>query len=264
MEKQILFREHKVNYKIEGSGPALVLLHGFLENIHIWDDFSNAISKLNKVITVDLPGFGKTDVFSDNHSMEFMADVVNAVLEYENIKYCLLAGHSMGGYVSLAFAEKYGNKLKGLVLFHSHASEDDEQGKINRDRTIEVVKKDHKNFIVNFIPLLFAPDNVDRYSKKIEELKEISLKTKKEAVVAALAGMRDRKDMKELLTKVDFPVLFIIGKQDSRIAIDTILPQIVLPKHSEALILEGVGHMGFIEARKETLRSLSHFGVKWF
>ena len=150
MEKQILYQGKTVNYKIEGSGPALVLLHGFLENIHIWDDFSSALSKLNKVISIDLPGFGKTDVFSEIHTMEFMADVVNAVLEEEKINYCLLAGHSMGGYVSWAFAEKYGEKLKGLVLFHSHAAGETDESRANRNRTIEIVKKDHVDFISNF------------------------------------------------------------------------------------------------------------------
>ena len=264
MEKQIKYQGHIVNYKTEGSGPALVLLHGFLENLHIWDDFSNALSKLNKVISIDLPGFGKTGVFGETHSMELMADVTNEVLEAENIKYCLLAGHSMGGYASLAFAEKYGEKLKGLVLFHSHALGDNEEGKQNRTRTIEIVKKDHKDFIANFIPLLFAEQNVGKFSDKINELKEMSFQTSKEGVIAALAGMRDRKDQQVLLTKVDFPVLFIIGKQDSRISMEALKPQLFLPKHAEALILDGVGHMGFIEARKETLRTLSHFGVKWF
>jgi len=264
MEKQLNFQGHSVNYRVEGSGPALVLLHGFLENISIWDDFSGALSKMNKVIAIDLPGFGKTDVFSKNHTMDFMADAVNAVLEEEKIKYCILAGHSMGGYVSLAFAKKYEHKLKGLVLFHSHAAADDRQGKINRDRTIDVVKRDHKDFIAGFIPLLFAEDNLEKFSDKIEELKSISQETSAEGVIAALAGMRDREDYTSLLKELDIPVLFIVGKQDSRIPIEKILPQTALPKHGESLILEGIGHMGFIEARKQTLRTIAHFGIKWF
>jgi len=264
MEKQLKVKNHTVNYSVLGSGPALVLLHGFLESMAIWDDFANALSKTNKVITIDLPGFGKTDIFSENHSMELMADTVEAVLENGNIKYCLLAGHSMGGYVRLAFANKYAHRLKGLVLFHSHAAADDEQGRINRDRTIEIVKKNRKDFIAGFIPLLFAEQNIEKFAEKIEELKSISLKTSAEGVTAALAGMRDRDDHTALLKQLDIPVLFIVGKQDSRIPIEKILPQIALPKHAEALILDEVGHMGFIEARKQTLRTLAHFGIKWF
>lgn len=264
MEKQLKVNNHTVNYRVSGSGPVLVLLHGFLESMVIWDDFARALSKTNKVVLIDLPGFGKTDVFSENHSMEFMADTVEAVLKSENITYCLLVGHSMGGYVSLAFAKKYTHRLKGLVLFHSHAGADDEQGKINRNRTIEIVKKNHKDFIMGFIPLLFAEQNVVKISSKIDELKSISLQTSAQGVTAALAGMRDRDDHTALLKQLDIPVLFIVGKQDSRIPLEKILPQVSLPKHSEALILDNVGHMGFIEARKQTLRTLAHFGIKWF
>ncbi len=264
MEKQLLVDGHSVNYRVEGSGPALVLLHGFLESLEMWNDFMSALSRTNKVIAVDLPGFGKTEVFSDNHSMELMADTVNTVLEEENIKFCLLAGHSMGGYVSLAFAKKYSAKLKGLVLFHSQAAADDEQGKTNRNRTIDIVKKNHKDFIAAFIPSLFAEQNIEKFHDKIEEAKAVSLQTSAEGIIAALAGMRDREDHRKLLKELDIPVLFIAGKQDSRIPMEKILPQIALPKHAEALILDGVGHMGFIEARKQTLRTLAHFGVKWF
>lgn len=264
MEKQLIFQEHPVNYNISGSGPTMVLLHGFLESIAIWDDFSGALSKTNRVIAIDLPGFGKTGIFSENHTMEFMADVVNAVLENENVNHCLIVGHSMGGYVSLAFAKKYEVKLRGLVLFHSHAGADDEQGKLNRNRTIEIVRKNHKNFISGFIPLLFAEENIEKFSDAITKLKKDSLQTSAQGVMAALAGMRDRLDNTELLNNLNIPVLFIVGKQDSRIPMDKILPQIALPKHSEALILNGVGHMGFIEARKQTLRTLAHFGIKWF
>ncbi len=264
MEKQLQYEGHRVNYRIDGSGPAMVLLHGFLESLVMWEDFVQALSKMNKVITIDLPGFGKTDVFSGNHSMELMADVVNAVLEEEKINRCILAGHSMGGYVSLAFAKKYGSKLKGLVLFHSHAGADDEQAKINRNRTIEIVKKNHKDFIAAFIPSLFAEENINKFHDKIEEAKAVSLETSAEGIIAALAGMRDREDHTDLLQTLSIPVLFIAGKQDSRIPPEKILPQIVLPKHSEALLLEGVGHMGFVEARKQTLRTLAHFAIKWF
>jgi len=264
MDKQLLYQGHTIRYRVEGSGPAMVLLHGFLESLEMWDDFVLALSKMNKVITLDLPGFGRTDVFSENHSMELMADVVNVVMEEEQIKHCILAGHSMGGYVSLAFAKKYGEKLKGLVLFHSQAAADDEQAKVNRDRTIDIVKKNHKDFIAAFIPSLFAEQNIEKFKNKIEEARAVSLETSADGIIAALAGMRDREDHRNLLQKLDVPVLFISGKQDSRIPPEKILPQIALPKHSEALILEDVGHMGFIEARKQTLRTLAHFAIKWF
>jgi len=247
IEKQINWNGKEVNYLVEGEGEPVVLLHGFLENIHIWDDFIHFLKPHFKIIAIDLPGFGKTPVFSDNHGMPFMAEAVKAVMDAENIARTVLVGHSMGGYVSLAFAKKFPELLKGMVLFHSQAAADNEEGKQNRSRTIEVVKKDHKDYIAKFIPLLFAEENVSRFSKEIAHLREMSFQTPAQGVTAALAGMRDREDSLELLKKVGFPVFFVVGKQDSRIPIEKILPQLALPAHAEAVILDKTGHMGFVE-----------------
>lgn len=248
MEKQVDFQGKKINYSVTGTGLPVVLLHGFLENLHIWDDLTGFLQAGFQVIAVDLPGFGKTPVFAENHTMPFMADAVKAVLEAEKVQQAVLVGHSMGGYISLAFAHRFPEMMKALVLFHSHAAGDDEQGKQNRTRTIEVVKKDHKDFIAQFIPLLFAEENVSKYSAEINRLREVSLETSKDGVIAAMAGMRDRDDHLTLLKNAGFPVFFVVGKQDSRIPTEKIMKQLALPEHAEAIILEHVGHMGFIEA----------------
>ena len=259
MEKQITFRGGNLNYRITGQGSGLVFLHGFLEDHTIWNDFADRLSDRFTIIQVDLPGFGKSDVIDDVHTMTLMAAAVKHVMDEENVDQCIMTGHSMGGYVTLAFAGLYPETLKGLVLFHSHAAADTEEGKENRNRTIEVVKKDHKNFIISFIPLLFAEQNLERFAKEIKQLQGIALKTPADGVIAALAGMREREDRTELLQKLDVPVLFIIGKQDSRIPLEVILPQLSLPKNCEAIILDNVGHMGFIEAEALTYASLEHF-----
>ncbi len=259
MEKQIIWQGKQINYLVEGEGHPVVLLHGFLENIHVWNDFINFLKPNFKVLAVDLPGFGKTSVFGENHSMPFMADAVKAVLEAESITNAVLVGHSMGGYVSLAFARKFPKLLNGMVLFHSQAAADNEEGKQNRSRTIEVVRKDHKDFIAKFIPLLFAEENVGRFAKEIARLREMSTQTSAQGVTAALAGMRDREDSMELLKKANFPVFFVIGKQDSRIPIEKILPQLTLPPHAEVVILDKTGHMGFVETPGKTFPAVEDF-----
>jgi pimeloyl-ACP methyl ester carboxylesterase len=248
MEKQMLWQGKPVNYSVEGTGFPVVLLHGFLENIHIWDDFREFLKPDFQVVAIDLPGFGKTAVLGESHPMPLMAEVVKGVLENEKIQKTVLIGHSMGGYVSLAFASRFPEMLAGLVLFHSHAAADNEEGKQNRNRTIEVVRKDHKNFITGFIPLLFAEENVSRFSKEIAHLREMSLQTPAQGVIAALAGMRDRADYLAWLRQAPFPLFFVVGKQDSRIPIEKIVPQVTLPPHAETVILDKVGHMGFVEA----------------
>jgi pimeloyl-ACP methyl ester carboxylesterase len=259
MGKHLSLENGSVFYKLKGNGPSVVFLHGFLEDHSIWDYFVKKLSANYQVLAVDLPGSGKSSVFDTIHTMEFMAETVNLILEKEKITEYILVGHSMGGYVALELAEKYPEKLNGIVLFHSHASADDEQGKINRNRTIEVVKKNHKDFINSFIPLLFAEKNLQLYSKEIANLQEIASKTSAEGIIASLGGMRDRKDRTAMLAQLDEPVFFILGKNDSRIQIDKTVAQISIPKNCEALILDGVGHMGFIEAHETTFLALEHF-----
>jgi len=259
MEKQSKFLHGKLNYSIKGSGKFVVLLHGFLEDHSIWDDFSEHLSSNYTVLSIDLPGFGKSSVYSEVHTMEFMAKAVNHILDEEKVDTCILCGHSMGGYVSLAFVEFFSHKIKGLVLFHSQAAADSTEAKENRERTIKIVNSNHSDFIHSFVPTLFAEKNVDVFPGEIEKLRKLSAKTKKEGITASLAGMKDRKDSRKLIAEVDFPVYFIVGKQDSKIALPLIIEQIKLPKIAEAILLENVGHMGFIEARDTTFKALAHF-----
>ncbi|MEJ2594180.1 MAG: alpha/beta hydrolase [bacterium] len=259
MEKQVSLQNGNIHYRSKGLGSAVVLLHGFMENHTIWDDFSDVLSRNYLVIGIDLPGHGKSDLFGEIHSMDFMAEAVGAVLDQEKVKRCIMVGHSMGGYVTLAFARKYAERLNGIVLFHSQAAADDEQGKINRNRTIDIVKGDHGSFIHAFVPTLFCEDTVKEFSREIEMLTAQSVKMPVQGITAALAGMRDRQDSRELLAKLNVPVLFIIGKKDEKIPLEKIMDQLPLPANSEALIIDNIGHMGFLESRDLTLKALEHF-----
>lgn len=261
--KYIKYKGAKIVYNTMGTGNTIVLLHGFLENLTMWDDFAAKLSTTNKVITIDLPGFGKSEVISNNHSMSTMANAVAAVIKNEKVTKCTLVGHSMGGYVTLAFAKLFEEKLSGIVLFHSQAGAENQEMKRNRDRTIKLVEQNHGSYISNFIPLLFTPENEVKYSYKIKQIIKQSLLTTNEGIIAALAGMRDREDLTELLSKLHIPVLFIAGKQDARIPLEKVVSQLILPKISESLILSDVGHMGFIEAKDTTFKSIFSFANRY-
>ncbi len=238
----------------------MVLLHGFLENMDIWRDFSNALSTKYQVLLIDLAGHGLSDMqSSESHSMELMADIVNNVLQKLDIQQCVMIGHSMGGYVTLSFADKYQDKLLGFGVFHSHAYADSTEAKINRGRAIQVVKDNHKDFISTFIPDLFTKANQKKLSKEISILQEAARSISKESVIAALEGMRHRTDKEKLLRTSDLPILFIIGKQDPRTPLEKLLPQIALPKHAEVLLLDDVAHMGYLEDFDNTLAFVNHF-----
>jgi pimeloyl-ACP methyl ester carboxylesterase len=170
----------------------------------------------------------------------------------------------MGGYVTLAYAAKYPGKLKGFGLFHSHAFADSPEAKRNRNRAISIVKADRGGFIYNFIPDLFAPENISKYEKEIKKLFDEALLTSRKAIIASLEGMKYRTDKLDVLINARVPVLFILGKKDSRIPFKKTLAQAALPPIGEILVLDRVGHMGFIEARKFTLMAIEGFATKVF
>ena len=264
MYGSILYKEKKVSFSDMGAGNTLVLLHGFLENMSMWDYFSKKLSEEFRVITIDLPGFGGSECIHAIHLMEQMAAVVNEVLKYLEVDKCLMIGHSMGGYVTLAFADKFPGKLLGFGLFHSHALADSPDAKHNRNRAVDIVKADRGGFIYNFIPDLFAPENVSKHEKEIEKLFAEALLISREAIIAALEGMKHRTDKLDVLTNARVPVLFILGKKDSRIPFEKTLSQVSLPAVSEILVLDNAGHMGHIEERKLTLMAIDEFAKKAF
>lgn len=254
----------KINHIITGKGPCVVLLHGFMGDLHIWDELGTQLSEYFKVVQIDLPGHGETPVVGEVHSMEFMAQCVNAVLEAYQIDDCVLVGHSMGGYVAAAFAKLYSKKVRGLCFFHSNALADTEEAKKNRERAIALILNNKLNFVATFISELFTPENQKKYQSEIATLIEAAQKMDPQGIAAAQRGMKERNGSLDLLATIDVPVLFIIGKQDPRMSLDKMMAQAVLPKHSEVLLLDDVGHMGFIEAKQKTFDVVETFSDRCF
>lgn len=248
-----------INYTDQGNGDTLILLHGFTESLSIWDSFAKELSKYFRVICIDLPGHGNSKSVSNIHPMELMADIVKSLLDKLSVKKCVIVGHSMGGYVSLAFARKYSNILQGLGLLHSTAHADNEAAKEARMRAIEIIKDDHHKFLSSFIPTLFAPGNENIFNKEMDNLLVEAKKMEKEAIIAAQLGMKSRADSKDILANADHPLMFITGHKDSRIAIDDIQAQAKLCKTAYCLLLKNSGHMGFIEEKQRTLHFLKSF-----
>lgn len=263
MKDFIDFKGKKIHYQIAGKGNCVILLHGFLESGEVWKSFIRRLSPSFQVITIDLPGHGRSENIGPVSTMNEMAEAVHRVLKTVSAGTCLMVGHSMGGYVTLAYAEKYPRSLKGFVLFHSQAGADSPEARTNRERTIALVEKDYHGYIKNFIPELFDPANVQKFRKEIDNLKNLADQTGKAGIIAALHGMKNRPDRQHVLINSKVPVLFIIGKNDRRIPMELIIPQILLPEHSEMLLLDHVGHMGFIEASGKTFDAIKGFAERF-
>ena len=174
--KTTIYKNTKISYTEHGKGTAVVLLHGFLENQSMWDAFVPEFSKKYRVITIDLLGHGQTECLGYIHSMEDQADMVHHVLHELKIRKAILVGHSMGGYVALAFAELYPDNMKGLVLLNSTSRADSDERKLNRDRAIVAVKQNYATFVRMSIANLFSEDNRERLDEQIEKVKIEALK----------------------------------------------------------------------------------------
>lgn len=256
-ELTILYKNTGISYTDAGKGTAVVLLHGFLENKAMWKWYVPELAKRNRVIAIDLPGHGESGSLGYVHTMEDMADAVYAVLHALRIRKAILAGHSMGGYVALAFAELYPDMVKGIVLQNSTSRPDSEERKANRDRAIKAVKQNYGNFIRLSIANLFSEKNRDRLSQEIEAVKSEALKTPLQGIVAALEGMKIRKDREVLLHFAPYPIMLILGKEDPVLNYQESLEQI--EGTNVKLISYPDGHMSHIENREELLEQLLEF-----
>jgi pimeloyl-ACP methyl ester carboxylesterase len=247
--KQIIYKNTKISFTDDGKGTVVVLLHGFLENKTMWDKYVSALSKNHRVITIDLLGHGETECLGYVHTMEDQADMIFAVLISLRIRKIVLIGHSMGGYVALAFAELYPDYVKGLFLLNSSSRADSDERKINRDRAIKAVKQNHTNFVRISITNLFSEDNREVLAKEIEKVKLQALKTPLQGIVASLEGMKIRKDREVLLHFAPYPIQLVLGKKDGVLIYDDTVDQIEGTKVELTTFPDG--HMSHIENEKE-------------
>jgi len=260
MTGTLKFKEANLHFKEEGKGNAVILLHGYLESIDIWGNFGEELSQTYRVISIDLPGHGKSGTICEIQTMEVMADAVNAILDHLGIGRAVIIGHSMGGYVTLAFVEIFPEKTLAFCLFHSHAIADSEEKKVNRDREIDLVRSGKKMLIINSnIPKSFADNNLIGFAYEIKKAKKIASSTQDDGIVSALKGMQVRPDRKRVLMESNVPVMIIAGKKDNYIPFSLYEQHFNLAKQTEILILGNSGHMGFIEEKEKSLEGIQKF-----
>lgn len=247
--KFVPYKGIPIHYKDKGTGRALVFLHGFLEHLDMWETVTARIKPSFRIITVDLLGHGKTPCLSYVHTMSDMAEAVKAVLNHLKLRRYVVFGHSMGGYVSLALAEKYPKNVIALGLINSTSAADSKEKQTNRNRAIVAVKKHRKTFIADAIKQLFWAENHIALEKKIQEVQGEALKTNVQGIVAALEGMKIRKDLRHVIVNRNITTLIVTGK------FDTVIDQNYLLKLKPYLNIEfhalKGGHMSHVENNSE-------------
>lgn len=248
-------------YTITGNGAAVVLLHGFAEDGNVWYQQVAFLQNHYKIIVPDLPGSGKSEMLTgDNVSIEDYADCVYALLQKENVEKCVMIGHSMGGYITLAFTKKYPQLLSAFGFVHSSAFADSEEKKATRKKGIETMKEyGAYAFIKNTTGNLFGAKYKQEHPEKVIALIEAGKQFTSEALQQYYTAMMSRPDTTDVLRSSEVPVLFIIGTQDVAAPMQDVLKQVHLPVQAYIKIIENVGHMGMWEATEIVNNTLLTF-----
>jgi len=237
----------------------IILLHGYLETLYIWDEFSNLLSQNLRVVSIDLPGHGLSGSYSIN-TMENCATTIISVMDKLNIDKAWLLGHSMGGYVATQTIKDFSDKFLGLIMMNSTAFADSALKITNRDREIGLIKQNKLQSIVKIsVENMFAKENIGIFEEKILEIAEISEVHDPLGIVASLEGMKQREDNTDFLSNCKLPILFFFGDKDNFISFETV--QEIQSKIPDAtyILLKNSGHISFIEEPKVCSKNILIF-----
>lgn len=260
METYFHTGDYVIRYSLTGKGDCVVLLHGYLENMDIWNEFGEGLSANYQVLSFDIPKHGESESISDAGSVEDMARSLNSILEKLKIENAVIVGHSMGGYVALAFAELYPAKVAGLCLFHSTPFPDSDRKKQDRMLEVDRMKSGELKSIVEVaVPMRFATKNLTSLNKEVELAKAMALNTSINGVVSALKAMASRPDRNHVLESANYPTMMVFGEHDNHIPLSVANDLAYRHKKTRTVYLSNSGHMGFIEERDQALLAINSF-----
>ncbi len=264
MNKEISYQGRNIFYRVYGEGKTVMLLHGFGETGDVWHQQVEFLKDDFKLVVPDLPGSGSSAII-DDMSMEGLADAIKAIADEEGIDtgnndVLTLVGHSMGGYITLAFADKYPQYLDAFGLFHSSAYADSDEKRTTRKKGIDFVRQHGAfEFFKTATPNLFSPITKQKNPSLVDSFLESLQNFSSEAVILYYEAMMQRPDRTEILKKTDLPVLFVIGEHDNAVPPQDSLQQSHLPRTSFIHVLKDSGHMGMLEEAEKSGLLLKEF-----
>lgn len=233
----------------------VVFLHGFGEDASIWESFIKLLPQEYAYFSPDYASL------TNCKSIESYTDWLIDFLQKNNIKKCVLIGHSMGGYIALTFAEKFPEMILGLGLFHSSAYADNEERKEIRLKTARVIEQQGTaKFIKEFYPNMFAEKFKEENTAFIEAQIEKFAYFPKEALMNAQIAMRNRVDTSHVLSATNYPVMILAGEKDNFVPVNAALEQIDLLKDkTQSAVLAEVAHAGMFESPSESAKVVTGF-----
>ncbi len=274
MNKSIPYNNSSIYYRVEGNGVPVILIHGFAEDGAIWNDLAERLKDKFKLIIPDLPGSGKSTLMNSEPalpagrssivdggwSIELFAESIYKIIQQESVSSLIMIGHSMGGYITLAFAEKYPHLLSAFGLFHSTSYPDSEEKKEARRKSITFIRQHGAaKFIEQSTPNLFSENFKKKHPDIVQEQVALYTNFSASVLVQYYEAMIERPDRTEIVKKFKGPILFIMGKHDTAIPLEHSLQQCHLPNLSYTLILENSGHMGMLEEAEKSGHFIENF-----
>ncbi|OME78982.1 alpha/beta hydrolase [Paenibacillus sp. FSL A5-0031] len=243
----------------DGISEVVVLLHGYCGSSSYWEHILDGLEQSVRIIAPDARGHGRSSAPSDEvYTMELYAEDIAELLIKLQIHNAVLLGHSLGGYITLAFAEKYAKKLSGFGLIHSTALADSDAAKENRDKAAAALEQDGvKTFVDGLIPKLFAPANVEALSAEVEQGKKIGYGTSLQGAIGTAKGMKARPNRTQVIEQSELPVLLVAGVSDKVIPVESVFA--ASNGSTVKVELGSAGHMGMIEEPKQLINAILSF-----
>ncbi|SFF29511.1 Pimeloyl-ACP methyl ester carboxylesterase [Paenibacillus catalpae] len=244
--------------------PVVVLLHGYCGSSAYWEQVVEPLSAKARILALDLRGHGLSSGETgpdETNAMELYADDLAAMLDQLKINKACVLGHSLGGYITLAFAQRYGEKLSAFGLVHSTPLPDSDAAKENRDNAVAAIRKDGvAAFVEGLVPKLYSPDNKSAMPDQVERSIDIGKGTSAAGAIGAAKGMKIRPDRSEVLKNANLPVLLLAGEQDQIIPVERTFviegPNVSREKLADA------GHMGMVERPEPFAEAVLRFITK--
>lgn len=242
----------KIDYRDQGTGVPVVFIHAFPLNQSMWDDQVTAISSICRTITLDLRGFGSSDVPDGPYSMDQMAADVRGLVTELGINKPVLVGLSMGGYISFAFYRNYPDAVRAMVLADTRASADTEEGREKRIESAERAEREGARAIADdMVSLALAPSTVENHPDVVQRMREMAEANSPKGIAAAQRGMARRRDSRDLLAQISFPVQIIAGSEDKLTSVREAESMRDGIPNARFQTIEGAGHLSNLERPRE-------------
>lgn len=247
-------------YTDVGSGPSVVLLHGYPFNRSMWREQVDSLSANYRVIAPDLNGLGETSVSLESATMDEMAQTVAALLDELEIKRVTLGGLSMGGYVALAFYHRFQFRVRALILADTRSQADTTEARQGREQQAgKILKEGMSSITDDFLKKVLTPATLSEKPEIVGRVRAMILATKPQGAAAALRGMASRRDQTDFLPDIIAPTLIIVGGEDRLTPpVDAeLMHREIRGSHLE--IIEGASHLSNLERPIEFNRALKDF-----